>query len=163
MKLKNQNHKHSAYYHLPKQRQERSASSSVEKIILAIICLASLAVVAMLILALVFSNENQVKHDIEQLARDYYENYIYDTMVNSEQFAKIGDLDKVMQKYQVHGFTPVTLKQMLTHFKKDEKFKQKITKYCDDGRTTIQFFPTPPFDVKSYDIVYKYSCDFDDQ
>ena len=149
--------KYSSKIHTSKTRFLSSRQKSLaQKITLAIIIIAALAVITAVICSFVFDSERLTKAKISNLARDYYENHFYQNMTIDED-----KLSEEMSKYAETGFNSVSLRQIIlstdNNHSADADF---IRKYCDEKSTIVRFFPEPPFDKTSYRIEYSYSCDF---
>ena len=137
----------------------RKRFSLVQKIILGVIVVASITIVIATISVLNSRPENIVKSKIETLASDYYENVIYQGILDSKQFS--GDITETLQKYTETGLSPVTLRELLLHdTKKSADFSSLIKEYCNQEMTTVKYYPEAPFAKSSYRVVYSYSCDF---
>ena len=66
-----------------------------------------------------------------------------------------------MEKYEKHGFSAVSLRQLLLYDNhKNEKYDGELTKYCDKDRTVIKFYPESPYEKTNYRVDYTYSCEF---
>jgi len=133
--------------------------STIQKIILGVIGAAFIAVVIAALSVILNRPENVITSKIESLSSDYYENYLYQEIVNSDQFS--GNIDETLQKYVEVGFSPITLRELLLHdTEKTKDIAPLIKEHCDENRTIIKFFPEAPFSKTSYRVNYSYSCDF---
>ena len=131
----------------------------VQKIILGVIGATFITIIIATISILSSKPENVVTSKIEALASDYYENYLYQGILDSNRFS--GNIEETLQKYVDVGFSPITLRELLLHdTKKSNDFASFIKNYCDENRTTIKFYPEAPFTKTSYHIDYSYSCEF---
>ena len=136
-------------------------ANPAKKAILLVILGASLVVITGLICASVFNPEALVKSQISALATDYYENYFYNNLQSSENFQQIKDLNTAMEKYHVSGLSPITLNDLLLYDnQKNQRYRDLLTKYCDENSTTIKFYMDPPYDQKSYHTDITYACIF---
>lgn len=139
--------------------RKKAPLSGTQKTIIIVIILAILVTIVAVIISFFLKPESLTKARIEGLAADYYENYVYENLINSDQFS--GDLNSTMNRYKETGFTPVTLRQLILHDQeKTSGISDSLREYCDIERTTIRFFPESPFSRKDYRIDYNYVCNF---
>ncbi len=127
----------------------------VKRTILTVIILAILAVVAATFSAVFITDEKITKHEIESLAKDYYENYLYETISNAN---KEKPLSEILKEYETSGFSDISLRQLIIFNDVDGK---NLTNFCDENKTTLRFYPKSPFGKTDYDIKYNYSCTFE--
>ena len=132
-----------------------------KNIIIVIIILAMATVIISLILAINTKPENLIQSKVSALATDYYENHLYQEYASTSASSSPEDLAKVMSKYEKYGLSPIALRQILLYdYQKNTDTITLVQKYCDENRTSIKFFPEPPYSQKSYHIEYTYACDF---
>lgn len=147
---------HSNSIHSSRSRIAYSRPPRAKKFALALIIFAIIAVIVAVICSFLLTPERTVTSSIDNLARNYYENYFYPTLTSSDRFS-----EDVFTKYAERGFTPITLRQLLLH---DEIASAgqatTIKKYCDENSTIIRFYPDPPYGKSDYHIGYTYSCNF---
>lgn len=132
--------------------QEFSRKSYIvfRKTILAVIVLAMMAVVLAVLMSFFNKPEQVVKSKIEEIAKDYYENYFYEKL-------SVDGLDR----YVKTGFTAVPLRRLLIFDnRRHAEAEAVLYTYCDPDATTIKFYPEEPFGVKDYRAEYKYTCTF---
>ena len=133
----------------------------IQKIILSIIFAVIIIVAITLIVAIFLKPENLVKSKISSLASDYYENYFYENLINSEKYNQINNLDEIMGKYQQSGLSSLTLRQLLLYDnQKNSDVAPFLKKYCNEENTYVKFYPEPPYSKTSYRTEYTYSCNF---
>lgn len=126
---------------------------------LAVIILTMLTVAIGVLLSYFFNPEQLTKSRITDLASDYYENYLYEQLINSENFS--GDLDATMSRYNSNGFNPVTLRQLILHDQTaTANIADSLRDNCDEELTTVTFYPDPPYARNNYHIDYHYVCNF---
>ena len=132
-----------------------------KNVIIMVIILAMITVVIGLVFAIYTKPENLVKSKISALATDYYENYLYQEYAATSASSSTEDLAKVMSKYEEYGISPLALRQILLYdYQKNANTITLVQKYCDENRTSIKYFPEPPYSQNSYHIEYSYACDF---
>lgn len=142
-------------------KKAKVKSSSAKKISLIIVCSAMALVVLALIILPFVKDENLAKSKIDQLARDYYENYFYDDYTNSAKFQQLENKEETMQKYSERGFSRLTLRQLiLQDYDKNAETATFLREICDENKTYIQFFPEAPYTKTSYHTKITYSCNF---
>ena len=95
---------------------------------------------------------------IEELARDYYENYYYDSFVSS---IPEEDFDTAFITYSEYGFPRVYLRELLLfddgrHEKDRAYFDGEY--YCNTNHTSVTILPVFPYGKKDYEINYNYDC-----
>jgi len=137
------------------------SSFSVRKLVLSIILVVMVIIVISTFYAFFFTKEQKIKSSLSALASDYYENYFYENMVNSEEFKKINNTETALSKYHDKGLTPISLNNLL--LSNDQKNYEKyhfLTDYCDEEKTTVIFYPDPPYKRTSYHTEYTYTCNF---
>ena len=137
------------------------SNPKVKKTILLVILIASLVVAFGVIYAIFFNTEKVVKSKISALATDYYENYFYENLINSDKFKQLKDLDTEMEKYHTSGLAPVTLSNLLLYDnQKNATYRNYLTAYCDENATQIKFYMDPPYGRQNYHYDINYSCNF---
>ena len=143
------------------KKSKKTNSSPFKKISLFVVCAAMAVVILALVILPLVKNENLVQQKIEQVARDYYENFFYDDYTSSEKYQSLTNKEEAMQKYVDRGFSRLTLHQILLHnAEKNAETASYIRQYCDDDKTIIQIIPEPPFTKTSYHLKISYSCNF---
>ena len=140
-------------------RSSGARASMAKWIIIAVICLAGVAVVTAGVVLFTYDEEAVVKGDLDKMANWYYEEYIYNGLV--EEGTSPERLNELMDRYIVRGFSITKLRKLLSH---EEAIKDVdaalIKKHCDVNKTTVKFYPEEPFDKKSYRMDWRYDCDF---
>ena len=139
MKKKSKTKIYSRDVHVSIPQSSSPQFSTVSKFISLSIIAISMTLVIFAVLFAIFNRpENIVKVKIDSLARDYYENYVYEEFVSSDAYAEITDLDAVMQKYTNRGFSRIALRQILLH--DPDKYASDATylrEYCNENSTFI--------------------------
>ena len=119
--------------------------------ILTVIVFATLMVIGFSIFNLIATPEFLVKRKIESIAKDYYENYFYDSVPEHE----------ALDLYKDTGLARVSLRQLLLYSdKKHATSLEFFEKYCDLEKTYIKIFPEGPYERENYHVDYAYSCNF---
>ena len=149
-------------------RQSRSKETSrkvlvvARRTILAVIILAMMTVVLAAVVQSYATPENMVKREVEAIARDYYENYFYQSIIDANSVAEEKKtLDEMMGRYVTPGFAKVSLQQLLLYDSQKHAGAGRLLKeYCDADKTYIKAFPVAPFGQTDYRVEYHYSCNF---
>ena len=142
-------------------RNNHKPNFCAKTIILTVIILTFLVVIIAVICSLIFTPETITKSNLNKLATDYYENYYYESIVNSKEFNALDNVDSTMEKYTEKGFPKIKLRQLiLQNQSRNQPLTDQIIKYCDEESTFVTFYPELPFDRTSYHIEFDYSCLF---
>ncbi|MBR3172484.1 hypothetical protein IKF21_01010 [Candidatus Saccharibacteria bacterium] len=140
-------------------RRSRDISNFARKYLLFLIPIMTVVVIGTVACIFIFNPEQQVKSKLSSLAQHYYEDYFYTNLENSDQFS--GDAEKALQKYEDKGLPPVTLRQLILANKaSDSSDATFLSKHCDNGATSVKFYPEVPYTRTSYHVEYAYSCNF---
>ena len=131
----------------------------VRRVILTVIGVAIAVVVVGVIYSLVWSPEKATKAKLDEMAREYYEGFTYENLINGAMSQE--EIEGVMDKYKVRGFAPVYLRQLLL-YNNQENMKEAgfVKNYCDENLTYVKIYPEAPYDKKSYRVEYKYVCEW---
>ena len=130
-----------------------------KRTMMAVILLAMFAVMLGALSLFFIKPENIVKQKVEEIAKDYYENYFYQKILDNAPSNKT--MGEILKKYVKTGFTEMPLRQLILfdnqrHVDMEETFE----KYCDLDDTVLHFYPVEPFGVTDYRVEYKYACIF---
>lgn len=144
------------------RKVEPQSSPFAKIIILGVIFASILFVLLDLFLLTVFTEERITKYYIEDLASDYYENYFYEGVINSDSFKEGGsNLESAMKDYGQYGLPAIALKDLITHEgQKTAPHADYVLRRCDDTATTVKFLPYSPYNRTDYAIEYTYACNF---
>ena len=144
------------------KKVEPYSSPFVKKIILGIIFASILFVLIDLFLLTVFTEERITKYYIAELASDYYEDYFYEGVINSDSFKESGsNLESAMKDYGKYGLPTIALKDLITHENQNTApHANYILERCDDTATTVKFLPYSPYSKTDYNVEYTYACNF---
>ena len=146
-----------------KKKSQRSNPSATvaKKTIIIIIIVLMVAVIIALVSTFFYDNKKVVKSRMIEITRDYYENFFYEQLKNSEQYKQQEAFEEVMKNYHDSGLTVLSLRDLLLYDNnKYGKYEAYLTKYCDKDTTTVRIFPDPPYDRTSYHAEFTYSCNF---
>lgn len=135
------------------------SATSARNVTLIIIIITTLIIWASFIASILLKPARLVPPKIEALATNYYENIFYERMENSDQFS--GDPTATLEKHRERGLAIITLRQILLQdppITADEA--EYLRQYCDENKTTIHFYPDPPYTRTDYHVEYNYACNF---
>lgn len=129
----------------------------VRKLILGIVIINVIIVAAAVIAYFKFVPKYHVPAVIDDIAAKYYENVFYENLITSDKYS--GDPDVALNRYTDHGFTPITLRQLILQTKSDDSTKSYLEKYCDTDTTSVVFYPDSPYTRSSYHFKVDSSCE----
>ncbi|MBR3052407.1 hypothetical protein IKG60_02185 [Candidatus Saccharibacteria bacterium] len=150
----------SATLHQPRTRIITNSRALIAKrVVIVVIVVALMSVVTALVCQLFFNEEKMTKRQLEAMAAEYYEDYIYENLVHGAMSQ--AEIEAKMEKYVSGGFAAVNLRQLLLYDNgKNIENGGLLQEHCDANTTSAKFYPEEPFDKKSYRIEYRYDCDF---
>lgn len=129
-----------------------------EGVMAGIICICALCVGISVFADSEFDPERDATEALEELARDYYIEYLYPNTLGT----RINDPASVLSRFVDSGLPVVRLRQLLlyddehriayAHFFANEYY------FCDTNLTTLRYFPFEPYGPRDYTIEYNYSC-----
>ena len=139
--------------------RKKNDNIAVRRVIMLVISIAIIAVVAGAVFGLVWSPEKATKAKLDEMAREYYEGFVYENLINGAMSQD--EIEGVMDKYKVRGFAPVYLRQLLL-YNNQENMKEAgfVKNYCDENLTYVKIYPEAPYDKKSYRVEYNYVCEW---
>ena len=146
-----------SYYPNHPARQHDFNNFARKFLIVLIPCIAIILAIA-IACTFIFNPERQAKSELEALARNYYENIIYQNMLNSDNFS--GDPAKTLEEYTDKGLSLVKLRQLILLNEDSNINTSHVLEYCDKEQTLVKYYPEPPFEKTSYRIEFDYSCNF---
>jgi hypothetical protein len=158
---------HSGRARVKSSRRATSKSASRKNFVFGKRAVMTIIVVAMMtvILAVLFSifatPERTITKKIEDIAADYYENYLYTSIASSSTINNTKPVTEIIGNYAKRGFDTITLHQLLLFDgQRHADAASILSRYCDEYETTIHYYPTEPFGQKDYHADIKYSCIF---
>ena len=139
------------------EKTSRRVSRRSRYIIIAVIILAMMAVILTILLSSLQDPERIIEGKIEEISKDYYENYFYNQI---GRYNTAGDsVEDIVSKYSDTGFSRVTLNQLLYYDNsRHASLRPILTEYCDLENTYIKIYPYAPYGRTDYSIDYHYSC-----
>ena len=101
-----------------------------------------------------FQPQASVERELESLAKDYYENYYYDT---------VNEPETALAEFAETGLPTAYLRKLLAfdngrHAASAEVFDSAGYK-CDTNKTGVKIFPEEPYGRTDYRVEYKYACE----
>ena len=98
-----------------------------------------------------FNPKAVVNREIDALAREYYEDYLYPS------------IEKELERYEKSGTGNVYLRQLLLY---DSGRRENAADYfehkgytCDRNKTYVKYYPEPPFQKENYHFDIKLVCE----
>lgn len=131
-----------------------------------VICVVLALIIAIVLLIIFnpFLNENekikkQLEARLEELGRDYYENYFYDQFGKDEQSKK-----EFVKGYAQHGIK-IDLENLARRYTKESsniiaEFKNASGEACDTKNSKVSIYPKEPYTNKDYEIEVSLECGF---
>ena len=148
------------YYSYPYKAEPLNFPSEpfARKFATLVIILCMILVIFNLVAHIVFDPKKVAERKVEELAKDYYENYYYDSFVAS---LNDEDYSTAFLTYHDYGFPRVYLRELLLfdngrHADYHGYFDGDY--YCNTNHTYIQITPQPPYEKTDYTVEYKYDC-----
>ncbi|MDO5481324.1 MAG: hypothetical protein Q4F60_03210 [Candidatus Saccharibacteria bacterium] len=139
-------------------KSQKQNKNPINIILIMIIVACVIGIGALIFSKSYFATENQVQREIEALAADYYENYLYENY-----FLKIPEADRraEFEQYLGRGMNPVYLREILNYSKDKHSESVKIfqTARCDTNSTSVKYFPEEPYGRSDFRVEYKLSCE----
>ena len=149
VKTKKTQKKYSSSIHVPRTRYSYSfISSPFGKVILGVIFSIALIVIISVVTSYYSQPEKLVQSELESLSSEYYENYFYKDVTDSNALAK----------YEKSGLANITLRQLL--LTEHQSATSNLEKYCDINSTYVKFYPESPYKNTSYHTKFNYSCNY---
>lgn len=106
-----------------------------------------------------FNPKAVVDREISALAKEYYEDYLYEKLIGNNTG---DDIAKELKRYKESGVSPTYLRQLLLYDsgrRKDASsyFDQENFK-CDSNKTYVRYYPDEPYQKNSYHFDIKLVC-----
>ena len=140
-----------------RRRVRKNDAVVARRVIIGVICAAIVVVLVSLVVSFLWNNQRRVEAKMEEMAREYYEGFIYENLVHGAMSKE--EIEKVVGRYKERGFAKVNLRQLLLYDgKRNMESAGFIKDYCDENRTSVKFYPEEPYDKNSYRIEYTYKC-----
>ena len=137
----------------------KSDAMVARRVIIGVIIVAIAVVMVGLITSFFCNDERMTQRKIDEMTREYYEDYIYPKLINGAMSKE--EINKVMERYVKWGFSPVSLRQLLLYDgRKNMEEGGFVKNYCDENETKAKIYPEAPYDKKSYRIEYMYKCEY---
>lgn len=136
----------------------RKGSGIASKVAIGIIVVAVLAVIGVVVATNLFENKFFAEKKFEELAKDYYENSLYESFIVEHDGE---DLEKAFSVYK-NGFT-VRLRQLLNYefLEHDSNYRSYFETNsfsCNTNTSVAIFKPRAPYGKKDYDLELNLKC-----
>ena len=108
----------------------------------------------------IFDPKRMAESEMEKIAKDYYENYYYESFV---QKIPEDELSVAFATYTTYGFPKVYLRELLLfdnsrHADSRSYFEGHYV--CNTNQTAVQIVPYEPYGKTDYRINYFYDCEY---
>ncbi|MBQ6570947.1 hypothetical protein IJI02_01220 [Candidatus Saccharibacteria bacterium] len=137
-------------------------SGTARKVVSIGVIVCAMVVLISLIVNIYYQPDKVATRELEEIARDYYENYFYDNFVAA--IPADSSLEKEMGEYAETGFLPVYLRHLLLYNNGKNEAKKRYfetsTYVCDKNATFVRIYPVAPFGRKDYTINYSFACNY---
>lgn len=137
-------------------RQVKPIAPTIRKISLGIIIACIVIVIFNLGASALFNPKAIVDREIDKLARDYYETFLYDNTAGNTP-------SETMKKYKDPGLAEVYLRQLLLFDNGRHQDSAPAFNYkgytCDVNKTFVRFYPDEPYNKKDYHFVVNLVCE----
>ncbi|MBQ3468134.1 hypothetical protein IJH19_01160 [Candidatus Saccharibacteria bacterium] len=107
-----------------------------------------------------FNPATVASRELEALAEEYYEDYLYKNLIGERTGA---DIEKELKKYENSGVSTTYLRQLLLY---DSGRRERAGSYfdqqnytCDRNKTYVKYYPEPPYGPKDYHFETKLVCE----
>lgn len=136
----------------------KEKSSKLKKVAIAVVVVGFLVAAASIIYANLFKDNFFADKKFEELARNYYENELYENFIVEHEGE---DLGVAFSKY-TKGFT-VKLRQLLNNefLKNNQNYRsyfENSNYSCDTNSSFARFIPKEPYGKTDYDIELNLNC-----
>ena len=137
---------------------ERRDSYRARNFALGLIIASALLLVIATIATFYFSPENNANRELERIAKEYYETYLYGKSLSTFENGTEGFAD-----FREKGFYPVKLRQLLLYNGGQNRNSQKLftsdAYKCSLDDSVVIYRPVPPYGAKNYTIEYQTKCE----
>lgn len=148
----------------PKKKKKELNEKQKKILVYAIIVLLILSVIG-LYFFLNYYNENKKTDSermieyMENLGKDFYENYYFDQIGELEKQNMIQDATSFLANLENNGIS-VSLDLVIEQqFRNREEIKKEIKKYdCDYSATKVVIYPQDPYTKKAYKLEAHVTC-----
>lgn len=135
----------------------RRDSRRERKFAVGLIVASVLVVVFAVVMTFYFSPENNAMRELERMAREYYETYLYRSSIMNLD----NDVSRLAE-FSEEGFQAVKLRQLLLYDGGKNRESQKLFESeaykCNVDQSEIVYRPVAPYGAKDYTIEYKTAC-----
>ncbi len=136
---------------------QRRDARRERKLAIGLVISSVLLVVLAVAASLYFSPENMATRELERMAKEYYETYLYGGSLATLEKGLDGFAD-----FSEEGFQPVKLRQLLLYRGGKNRESQRLFEsdeyWCSLDRTEVVYRPVAPYGVKDYTIEYRKQC-----
>ena len=143
-----------------KKQSFKLNSEFFKKISIGLIAVSMLAVFSFAVYKAINTPEKVATDKIQDLTREYYEDYFYPKVKQSTPEA---NFENVMKAYVESGINNgrLTLRNVLFYDNgRNKAYSDELSEYCDLDETYAKIVPNKPYGKTDYHIIFEYSCNF---
>ena len=135
------------------QKKFQPMAGITKKVITGGVLLCVVAVLMSLVINFYFEPSKVAERKLDELVKDYYENYYYDQyVVSSLENVKDGDYPRIKVK----------LRHLLMfdngRNSSYKKYFDNTSYYCDSSESKVEFYPQAPYGKKDYETKVELVC-----
>lgn len=126
--------------------------------LLSLVVICALCVVIAFIVDLSFNPERDAMKTLDQLADDYYVDYLYPNTLGQH----LDDPASVLSKFTESGLPTIRLRQLLYSNDATADSASIFSNpyfHCDTNQTSVRYYPVAPFGPRDYTAKFTYSCE----
>lgn len=126
--------------------------------LLSLVIISALCVVCAFVVDLRFNPERDAMKTLNQLAKDYYIDYLYPNTLGRH----LDDPASILSKFTESGLPTVRLRQLLyssTETTDAAQFFSNAYYRCDTNQTAVRYYPVAPYGPLDYTTQFHYACE----
>lgn len=105
------------------------------------------------------TDSEKVIEYMEELGRDFYENYYYSQLDSLKGNLMIEDTTSFLKNFEQEGISVPLTRVIELHFRTEKAINKQIGKYkCDFSQTKFIIYPQSPYEKKSYKLEPHIMC-----
>lgn len=143
-----------------KFRTARHSAPFAKRVAIVIIIFCSVVILLNIVASAYFNPKAVVDREIDTIAREYYEDYIYKNIAENHTAE---ETKQELARYQKAGTSNIYLRQLLLY---DSGRRENASAYfehkgytCDRNKTYVKYYPDPPFEKENYHFDVKLVCE----
>ena len=143
-----------------KFRAAKCSAPFAKRLTIVAIIFCSMVILLNIAASAYFSPKAVVDREINNLAREYYEDYLYQNITAGLSKEEI---EKELARYEKSGTSNIYLRQLLLY---DSGRREDAASYfnhkgytCDRNKTYVKYYPETPFGKENYHFSIKLACE----